>query len=717
MKEDGKRILRFGEFELDTSRRLLRAIDGERVDLTPRVFDTLAYLVKRAGEDISKQELLDAVWPGVVVEENNLTQAISALRRALHEAPRENRYIVTVPGRGYRFVADVRPAIDDANDSPAAGRHDAARRRWPTYAIAAAAFVVVVVAAGIRLLSGNGDVPQPASTIELTGQRLVAPGTANQRQPTLSPDGSRVAFVSDAGGSDQVYVKNLNVGKPEAITDLEGGVASPAWSPRDDRIVFHRPGAGGIWTVGVRGDPAPRPLIDHGSNPRFSPDGELIVYEHEGEILLADRHGAGAVAVPGSRTRDWRWAQLAPDFSPDGSEIVFFRSENGPIGDYWILPAAGGDPRQLTRDNAEAGRPNWAADGYIYFASERAGTRTIWRIGAQGGPLQPVTSSVGLDDDVVVSANANRIVYANTRAETRFMLREHDSEQAVEVYRSRSKSSFPRVSRDGRRIVFFQKVHPTEQIFVMNVGDWRVDQLTETGRGERRIMPRWADRDARILFYEMFPDGRGMSLRAVRADGGPSEVVFREFNWATNMDVEWSPDGDRAVYIRRDPTAWDDWTRSQIVIRDTETGNESEPEWPIIFAPSWSADGRRILGTSEDRVLVCALGTNACSPLHNFAGHYDAPDINQSIGRYAQWSRDETRVFFGLASATPGFVDLWVVDADGSNARQLFSYGPIDPIDGRFQVLDGDRILWNELVQSQQTELWLADIIRIDNGA
>jgi DNA-binding winged helix-turn-helix (wHTH) protein len=114
------RVFAFGDFRLDaSSRRLLRA--GEAVPLTPKVFDTLLYLVEHRGAVLGRDELLAALWPDVVVEENNLGQAISKLRQALGEAPGDNRYIVTVPGRGYRFAAHVTllPVVASPDRSPA----------------------------------------------------------------------------------------------------------------------------------------------------------------------------------------------------------------------------------------------------------------------------------------------------------------------------------------------------------------------------------------------------------------------------------------------------------------------------------------------------------------------------------------------------------------------------------------------------------------------
>ncbi len=101
-------VYEFGDFRLDTGRRVLSGLsDGGRIPLTPKVFDAALYLVERAGEMIPKTRLLSDLWPGVVVEENSLTQVICDLRRALGELRGENRYVVTVPRRGYQFVAEV----------------------------------------------------------------------------------------------------------------------------------------------------------------------------------------------------------------------------------------------------------------------------------------------------------------------------------------------------------------------------------------------------------------------------------------------------------------------------------------------------------------------------------------------------------------------------------------------------------------------------------
>src|SRR5918911_127914 len=109
------RFYEFGPFRIDAAKRLLLR-EGEALALTPKAFDTLLALVERAGQLVTKDELMSRLWPDTFVEEGSLTRNISALRKALGEHPREHRYIVTVPGQGYRFVARVAPLAGETGN-------------------------------------------------------------------------------------------------------------------------------------------------------------------------------------------------------------------------------------------------------------------------------------------------------------------------------------------------------------------------------------------------------------------------------------------------------------------------------------------------------------------------------------------------------------------------------------------------------------------------
>ena len=124
----------FGSFLLErTQQRVLRS-DGTPVALTPRLFSALLVFVERSGELLDKGSIMDTVWPGLVVEENNLNQVVWGLRRALGDDAHGSRFIETVPRRGFRFVAAVTVLFADEDwprrYSPSRGRN---RRRPGTW--------------------------------------------------------------------------------------------------------------------------------------------------------------------------------------------------------------------------------------------------------------------------------------------------------------------------------------------------------------------------------------------------------------------------------------------------------------------------------------------------------------------------------------------------------------------------------------------------------
>ena len=106
-----KHFYEFGQFRIDEGERLLLR-RGEPVPLAPKVFDTLLALVKNRGHVLGKETLMQELWPDTFVEESNLKYNIWQLRKALGDGA-EERYIETVPRRGYRFTAPVREGDEE----------------------------------------------------------------------------------------------------------------------------------------------------------------------------------------------------------------------------------------------------------------------------------------------------------------------------------------------------------------------------------------------------------------------------------------------------------------------------------------------------------------------------------------------------------------------------------------------------------------------------
>ena len=201
---ESRSTYQFGPFRLQVDRRrLLR--DGEPVALAPKALETLLALVEQRDRVLTKDELLQRIWGDTVVEEGGLARNISVLRKALGESPDDHRYIVTVPGRGYRFVADAVVVGEPVEDAPApvpeSAAEDAASARagagWPWRRVVLGAGVVLAAAALIYALRS----PQAVATARPQITALAVLPLAN-----LSGDPSQEYF---ADGMTEALIANL----------------------------------------------------------------------------------------------------------------------------------------------------------------------------------------------------------------------------------------------------------------------------------------------------------------------------------------------------------------------------------------------------------------------------------------------------------------------------------------------------------------------------
>ena len=158
----------FGRFRLKVAERVLLR-EGEPVPLTPKVFDILVTLVEHGGQVMAKDDLMKRVWPNTFVEEGNLTQNISLLRKALGETPGGVQFIETVPRRGYRFVAETSNGVSSksveasqpAVPTPNTTNQLAGIKRTPMFAMAAGIIAIGII--GIVYFTGWGKAGNPSA--------------------------------------------------------------------------------------------------------------------------------------------------------------------------------------------------------------------------------------------------------------------------------------------------------------------------------------------------------------------------------------------------------------------------------------------------------------------------------------------------------------------------------------------------------------------------
>ena len=380
-------MYRFDDVSVDL-KRLVITRGGAHVEIEPKAFDVLRYLLEHADRLVTKDELLESVWRDTFVTPNVLTRAIAQLRRVLGDDAREARYIETVARRGYRFIAlvstDPLVAVSPASDATA----ELAPSRANTRSLGArlAATVLLAAATGGVALLARFPALRDAAEVTAVPTRVTI-GGGNNTAPAISPDGRAVAFASDRTGSLEIYVVGLAPGSEEvAITHDGGQNMEPDWSPDGRWIAFHSRRRGGVWIVPSTGG-TPQQVVDRGSSPAWSPDSERLVYTPD-EGGLAGRQLLWTVKRDGlDRRQLTHLGQPAgghnhPAWSHNGRFIAFAVSYGAQKDAIWIVDASGGAPRLLTPGHS-ASHPRFtpADDAIVWTGNAAAFNGRIFRIG------------------------------------------------------------------------------------------------------------------------------------------------------------------------------------------------------------------------------------------------------------------------------------------------------------------------------------------------
>jgi Tol biopolymer transport system component/predicted Ser/Thr protein kinase len=607
------------------------------------------------------------------------------LSELVGDVPQELQRIVTRclrkdPDRRFQNMSDVCVALDELGDELSEGLRARARSGpgWRAALLMVAGVALVAVVAAVWWTSQR---PQ----VTASRQQLVSTFAGSHRAASFSPDGRMIAFVSDADGSPQVWVKNLSGGDPIQITR---GVPArrPRWSPLNDQIVFERVGDG-IWSVPPLGG-EPRRITD-GYGPNISADGRQIVFERSRQIWIAAADGTGARKIEGVPLRVFEQVRAEPALSPDGRTIAYFLPSAGPNGDLWTIPAAGGQPLRLTNDNREAGGPVWTRDSeFILFWSSRTGARTLWRVPARGGTPEPITTGTGEDSEVDLAADG-RIIFTNVRNDWIMTVTDPKDGSRRNLLERRTAIWLPKLSPDGQSIAFFADVEADTHVFVVSTSGGTPRQIT-FGEHQRNIHPIWSP-DGRYLYY--YSETPSAAFRRIPFAGGDSIEIASGWRWPTHINTAIDPSGTLAAYHRQVPGQTE-----TTLVRELSTGREtviSEPGAKHLHSLGWSLDGQSILGWRHgDAIVICPAAGGPCR------------DVGR--GTSPLWSRDRSRIYFRRPTASPAIVEVWSFRTDGTDERKLAEIGPMHPLGVSFDVTADGKVLWTEFREGRQ-ELWIAE--------
>jgi Tol biopolymer transport system component/DNA-binding winged helix-turn-helix (wHTH) protein len=602
----------FGHFRLEPDARLLLH-DGQPVTLTPKAFDTLLALVRQPGRVLTREELMQEVWPDTFVEEANLTVNISTLRKALGEHPTQHRYIVTVPGRGYRFVAEVKEMWEEGTSgvvreqaaekkleevetarATQAEPSVAPRRSRAKHLLWALPLIAVVL---LIVWRSNISLTQPAAPLRIVP---ITSFPGQKSQPTFSPDGNQVAFVWDGGngGNQDIYVKLIDAGTPLRLTSDAAAESDPVWSADGKHLAFLRPmgGRNAIFLIPALGgserkvaEVAPSGLWQ---NLDWSADGKYLAVSDRGAANEAQ--GIFLIAVESGEKRRLTTPPQSlsdgmPKFSPDGKTLAFVRGSSIFVNDLYLVPVAGGEARRLTTDQRWLFGQAWTADSRaLIFSSNRGGLFSLWRIPTAGGAVEALPAA---GEDALypaISRQGNRLSYVRWKIDSNIWRvagpNATASEAAappVKLIASTREDAEPQISPDGKRIAFHSNRTGSYEIWVCASDGKNPIQLTHF-KGPQGGSPRWSP-DGRQIVFDCRLEGPS-DIFVINVDGGAPRRLTTEAS--EDVVPSWSRDG-RWVYFASNRSG-----TQQVWKIPAEGGTAQQVTQQGGFEPFESTDGR-----------------------------------------------------------------------------------------------------------------------------
>ena len=673
-------IYRCEGVECDVSNVRL-TVNGEIRQLEPKSFRLLQFLMENRARVVPKEELLAAIWADTFVTDNALTRAVTQIRKALADDPRNPEFIETVPTVGYRFLKDVEtvtPEIAPSAELPQrAPASETARRKKLLWALVAGA-AILALAAGVIALR-RAPLPEGSHTLEST---QTTTSTGLDICAAFSPDGNLMAYSSDRSGRFQIYVRSLEPGAKELVLTANAGQnLYPSFSPDGRAVAFSALHQAGIFRVPALGGVVQR-LTSFGSQPVWSPDGKLIVFRSESAPSLSttDHYYAATstlwlIRADGSELRQITTpsrpsgGQAFPTWSADSREIRFANYHDGEC-EMWTYRLGSGQLRKLFRSAERTGFGSavFRRDDHamFYVSSRLNGDIGIWEqvldpktLMPQGQPKSIFQPSVGVPRDLALSADGERLAYSAILSDSRLLMirlrggSPEPSEPELLTHEANFRYLHPAWSPDGKQLAFdaFQKSR-VGRLFLLPYPDGQPAEI---------------DASADPEYYPMF-DSAGSRMYYLLLSGQQFTVKRLDLNNGLSKLVAQLPDGVRQPSLRPNASEisfnWKTGDFSHIWKMNLQSGEKRQltfGEHETGYA-RFSHDGRWLCYESMQggQADLGIMPSDGPEPKEVFArGTFYVHD----------WSPDDSKVLY--AGFEDGMWNLYWMDRNTREKRQL----------------------------------------------
>ncbi|MDQ4120586.1 MAG: winged helix-turn-helix domain-containing protein [Acidobacteriota bacterium] len=684
------KIYSFSGFELDSRRRTLLK-DGNSIQLNPKTFDLLLILVAHRGEVLSKNELLDKVWAGQFVEENNLTVHISALRKVLGERKGENRFLVTVPGKGYKFVAELdeeqeneivienhsfsRIVVeetefeDESNEKSLVSQNGLSkqlketaspeRKYTPLDWVKQNRVAVGLITIFLLLAMGVGSYISQRQRRAATAppilpfahsqiKRLTTNG--NVMIAALSPDGKLFAHIVNDLGQKSLWLGFVEGGNDIRLLEPSEAIFTDlAFSADSKNIFFTITDTANskfeIYKIPAFGG-AKEKVRDGARNFTLSPDGESVAFVRDKEkmpsLIVAGLNGGGEREIalfPANRV-------LTPaslSWSPDSKQLAFSMAsdESGLRQDVSVAQISDGSTRQITNYGwGEINRIAWLADasGLMLIAPDKTPWASvphsqIWHVDLPGGAARKVTNDLSSYRSSLNISN-NVLMTIELRQSNNIWIAPADDLNQIKQVTFSSFGKYDGLwgldwTPDGK-IVYTSSDTQSQIISQINPDGNEQRQLTPPGFIDSLLN---VSPDGRFIVFQSTRAGEGFDIWRMDANG---ENPIRLTTDGKSQQPFVSSDS-RSIYYKSFANGVGEMRRISIDGGEPQRLTDKETSWMSV-----SPGGKFIAAAYEtDRTRLAILDAESGKPVKQF----DLPKIG-TMYTGSRWTPDGKAVMF-----------------------------------------------------------------------
>lgn len=706
------KLIQFEEFSLDCDGyELLR--DDRPVKLEKIPMELLILLATRNGNLVTRQEIVERLWgKDVFVDtEHGINTAVRKVRVALRDDPEKPRFVQTVTGKGYRFVAAVKNGngtrVTSEQESLSAATsvpEDVATRgrpvrhvRWSAVGKFAGATTVslLLVSFLISHYRGRSHLNHPRTLTRLTFDSGLQMGAS------WSPDGRFIAYSSDRGGKFDIWVQPVSGGDPVQVTHGPSHNWQPDWSP-DGKYIAYRSEEddGGIYVIPALGGAGlARRIAPMGYYPRWSPDGSQLLFRTTqylglNRFFVVGLDGGQPHEVLTQFPPTGGTTAVAAAWHPDGKRIsVWGPSDRTP--DFWTVPLAGGTPVRseftpdVEKELQEAGLGgivewvpdfnfSWSRSGKaIYCALTFRGAVNLWKMSIDPSTLritaaERLTTGRGADGGIGLNPDGRRLAFTSESQHISAWLFPFDARRG-EV-KGEGQAASPdgmavwrlSLSPDGTKMAFAGDRAGRPELFQKSLLD--TYSMPVVADDSPRDGPRWS-RDGLHLIYERQSLQGGNQLIDWSAKTRSEEIVSDASDISLGSD--WSPNGEGILASRVNPAThrFEIWQlpaagspgakgAGRRVIFDSAYD---------VFQPNFSPDGRWIAFQAVKDLSTKLETTLFVAPASG--GPWVAITDNKDWDDKPRWSPDGKSIYF--ISGRSGFFNVWGLHFDPSRGKVI----------------------------------------------